>query len=496
MRGSRFRFGSFELDSTANELRKNGLRIHIEDQPSRVLSMLVSRPGDVVTREELKDALWADDTHVDFDRSLTRAVNKVRVAINDSASNPRYVETLPKRGYRFVAPVTRLDEPSETVSPSAPAETAAASPDRTVKPRGPAAAGVEQLAERRNYLRPPALWSVGGIAVVLALGAGTWRTQREALAKTASAELAYQRGMALLQERTLPKVKQGADELRHAVQDNPSHARAWAGLAKSAILLDPIGSDAAIEYARRAVGLDPECGECHGILGLLLFSTKWRWDEAGVHLAKAAALSPQDPRIQISLAQREAALGRITHAVEILDRAAKQFPNNLNIGAVRAQVLYYGRDYDGAIRESDRLSAINLSGGLEWKSNALFQMARNAEAIYALHGFLGSWSSASPETIANRKNSAVTRFVKAGLPGALGDLLKLTEPAPAARVHSHNRARWLMLLGKRELAIKELQVALLSGLGDVIYLKVEPVFDPIRSDPEFLRILNAIGLDR
>ena len=123
-------------------------------------------------------------------------------------------------------------------------------------------------------------------------------------------------------------------------------------------------------------------------------------------------------------------------------------------------------------------------------------MAQNAEAIYALHGFLGSWSSASPEVIANRKNSAVTRFEKAGLAGALGDLLKLTESPPARRVHAHNRARWLMLLGKREQAIKELQVALRSGLGDVIYLKVEPVFDPIRSDPEFLRILNTIGLDR
>ena len=317
MRGPRFRFGSFELDSTSNELRKNGLRIRIEDQPSRILSMLVSRPGDVVTREELKDALWADDTHVDFDRSLTRAVNKVRVAISDSASNPRYVETLPKRGYRFVAPVTRLDEPSETVPPSAAALIVLPPAEKI------GIARVKQLAERPNYWRHSTLWSVSGIAVVLALGAGTWRTQREALAKTASAELAYQRGMALLQERTLSKVKQGADELRRAVKDNPSFAQAWAGLAETAILLDPIGSDAAIEYARRAVGLNPECGECHAILGRLLFSTKWKWDEAGVHLAKAAVLKPHDPQIQISLAEREAAVGRITHSVEILDRAAK-----------------------------------------------------------------------------------------------------------------------------------------------------------------------------
>src|SRR5438093_6998353 len=111
--GSRFRFGGFELDGSSNELRKNGLRIRIEEQPFRILWMLVSRQSDLVTREELKEALWTDDTHVDFDRSLNRAVNKVRLAIGDSASNPRFIETLSRRGYRFVAPVTIIDEPRE-----------------------------------------------------------------------------------------------------------------------------------------------------------------------------------------------------------------------------------------------------------------------------------------------------------------------------------------------------------------------------------------------
>jgi DNA-binding winged helix-turn-helix (wHTH) protein len=105
----RFRFGSFEIDGSARELRRNGLRIRIEEQPFRVLWMLVSRPSDVVTREELKHFLWSDDTHVDFDRSLTRAVNKVRLALGDSASNPRFVETLTRRGYRFIAPVTAIE---------------------------------------------------------------------------------------------------------------------------------------------------------------------------------------------------------------------------------------------------------------------------------------------------------------------------------------------------------------------------------------------------
>src|ERR1700730_11154565 len=99
--GLRFRFGGFELDGSSNELRKNGLRMGIEDQPFRILWILVSRQNDLVTREELKAVLWPDDTHVDFDRSLNRAVNKVRLALGDSASNPRFIETLSRRGYRF-----------------------------------------------------------------------------------------------------------------------------------------------------------------------------------------------------------------------------------------------------------------------------------------------------------------------------------------------------------------------------------------------------------
>jgi tetratricopeptide (TPR) repeat protein len=300
--------------------------------------------------------------------------------------------------------------------------------------------------------------------------------------------------MALLQEGNLPKVRQGADELRQAVQYDPTFALAWAGLADAAILLDPTTGDIAIDYAEKAVRLNPDCGECHAILGRLLFSTKWQWEQAGIHLDKAVALKRDDPDILMARAEWEAALGRTTQALEILDRVGRRFPQKLNTGAVRAQYLYYGRKYESVILESDRLTAMNLSSGLEWKANALFQLGRYAEAVYALHGFLGSWSSASPETIANRRNAAVTRFEQAGLPGVMGDLLRLTASPPAAQVHAHNRARWLMLLGKHEQAVNELQVGLHVGLGDMIFLNVEPVFDPIRSNPEFRKLLKKLRL--
>ncbi len=119
------RFSTFELDLRAGELRKRGVRIKIQEQPFHVLMVLLQRPGEVVTREELRNQNWPPDTFVDFDNSLNTAINKLRDALGDSADNPRFIETLPRRGYRFIAPVTSVDG---TATGSASGVSAAALP--------------------------------------------------------------------------------------------------------------------------------------------------------------------------------------------------------------------------------------------------------------------------------------------------------------------------------------------------------------------------------
>jgi cholera toxin transcriptional activator len=99
------RFGVFEVDLTAGELRKKGARIRLQEQPFQVLAALLQSAGRVVTREDLREKIWPADTFVDFDHSLNTAVNKIRESLGDSASSPRFVETLARRGYRFIAPV-------------------------------------------------------------------------------------------------------------------------------------------------------------------------------------------------------------------------------------------------------------------------------------------------------------------------------------------------------------------------------------------------------
>ena len=166
------RFGVFEVDIRAGELRKKGTKIRLQGQPYLLLITLVKQPGEIVTREELRSALWPQDTFVDFDHGLGTAVNKLREVLGDSAANPRFVETLPRRGYRFIAPVVvdNGSEESPVVSevPPAPAKEEPATGDLFK-------AGDQDQIDTAGAveLRPrwPFYWKVSGLALFL-LAAG------------------------------------------------------------------------------------------------------------------------------------------------------------------------------------------------------------------------------------------------------------------------------------------------------------------------------------
>src|SRR5215471_2801270 len=110
---SNVRFGPFELDLRRGELRKEGRRIRLQEQPFQILRMLVECPGDVVSREEIRKRLWPDETVVEFDQSINAAVRRLRDALRDSADNPRYVKTLARQGYRFIGEVEPADRRNE-----------------------------------------------------------------------------------------------------------------------------------------------------------------------------------------------------------------------------------------------------------------------------------------------------------------------------------------------------------------------------------------------
>jgi TolB-like protein/DNA-binding winged helix-turn-helix (wHTH) protein/Tfp pilus assembly protein PilF len=160
----RRRFGVFEVDLRAGELRKHGLKIRIQEQPFRVLAVLIEHAGEVVTREELQKEVWPADTFVDFDHGLNKAINKIREALSDSSESPRFVETITRRGYRFLAEVKGVDGPARM--PKAAGEEVSAREGKGLKAAG--GAGTRMSLSRGWKLAGAAL-----LVVIVALGGWT-----------------------------------------------------------------------------------------------------------------------------------------------------------------------------------------------------------------------------------------------------------------------------------------------------------------------------------
>jgi Tol biopolymer transport system component/DNA-binding winged helix-turn-helix (wHTH) protein len=162
------RFGVFEADFAAGEVRKAGIKIKLHDQPLQILAMLLARPGEVITREEIKSNLWPGDTFVDFDHGLNNAVNRLRDALGDSADSPRWIETLPKRGYRFIGPSASPD------SANVAAVSEAQHPNGDSKgPTTPVAIGSLKEAVRRKsgrWLFAAASMACAVAAILIAIG--------------------------------------------------------------------------------------------------------------------------------------------------------------------------------------------------------------------------------------------------------------------------------------------------------------------------------------
>jgi eukaryotic-like serine/threonine-protein kinase len=174
---SRIRFGPFELDNTTGELRKTGILVKLQPQPLRVLSLLAERAGQIVSREEIQRTLWNGDTFVDFDRSINFCVNQIRVALKDDAEKPRYIETLPRRGYRFIASVT--ESSVESAAPSGSAIIPNLSRRQANEP-GPDVPHFPELSAvpNRRQMPQPFQWVFIGALLLAMLGIGLFWSAR------------------------------------------------------------------------------------------------------------------------------------------------------------------------------------------------------------------------------------------------------------------------------------------------------------------------------
>jgi DNA-binding winged helix-turn-helix (wHTH) protein/tetratricopeptide (TPR) repeat protein len=178
-----FRFGQFEVDVDHQSLARKGLRIKIQDQPLRTLILLLEHPGEIVTREELRRKLWAEDTHVDFDGSLNVILKKLRAAIDDDSDNPRFIETVPRWGYRFIAPVT-VDMTATEPQISADG-VAAGNPTGPGIPNKPSSDSVAKTAPK---LHPYFYYAFFAVVLLIAVFVGLYARRDLSRARTSSVQ--------------------------------------------------------------------------------------------------------------------------------------------------------------------------------------------------------------------------------------------------------------------------------------------------------------------
>ncbi|MET0553794.1 MAG: winged helix-turn-helix domain-containing protein, partial [Vicinamibacteria bacterium] len=299
------RFSGFELDLDRQELRRAGRRVALPQQPFRALALLATRAGEVVTREELRRALWPEGTHVDFERGINFCLNQVRTALRDPARAAHFVETLPRVGYRFVADVRRAQ---------------AAAPPRALAVPAPAP------APRRPW------WAFAAVLALAGTTSSVARPPSPPRPHDAAAQADYVRGLAFLQQPDAGAWERAAEALTAAVGREPTHADAQAALARVLLGLVDTGrlpSAVAMTRARRAalaaLREDEQLADAWVSLALVRLRFDWDWS-ASDDLDRALALSPDLARAHRAQAALLSARGAHGPPIRAAPRARALYP--------------------------------------------------------------------------------------------------------------------------------------------------------------------------
>ncbi|HKW62637.1 MAG TPA: winged helix-turn-helix domain-containing protein [Candidatus Acidoferrum sp.] len=509
--GGVLRFGVFQVNLAARELRKHGVRVRLPGQPFFILSMLLEKPGEIVTREEMCQRLWASDTFVDFEHSLNSAIKKLRGALGDSPENSRYIETVPRVGYRFIAPIQQVSEPASTANVSVGTDRSAAS------------ANTQQLGKpnSKRLLAIPALvialsgayvsWShfrvhrsqsksasetntgVKGHEPIISAG------QPGSSQKSAEAHDLYLKGMYFWNKRTVAGFQQAIECFQQATSLDPNYALAYAGLADSYTLLTAYSSSSATLYtsqaraaASRAIQLDEGLAEGHTALALIVQNQDWDWQKSEKEYQRAIELNHDYATAHQWYGEHLMWLGRFEEALRESDRARQLDPLSLIIAADACAIQYYSRQYDRAIQQCR--SVLQKDPNFE----------RAGDIVAAAYVEKGMFAQAVSHT------QILRRFYGEGpwywsrlayIYGRAGRLeLSRLELEKVEKLSHHQQVDPVTMLwahlgvGDKEEALADLEKAYSEHFGNLTTLKVEPAFDPLRGDPRFQDLLRRVGL--
>lgn len=462
------RFGTFELDTEARELRRSGLRVRLQPQPFKVLETLASRPGEVVDREELRRLLWGDGTFVAFEPALNFCVSRVRLALGDDARSPRFVETVPRRGYRFLASVQR----SDAVAPK----------EASPRPAGRSRRVAAGLVAACLGIFAATLLQPSGGRIPLAT-AGT---------RDAAALRAYDRARALCGREGW---RESIGLYSEAVRRDPGFAPAFAGMAESYLALAEHGGldpdqalPAAREAALAALGLEDRA-DARRLLGVVRLGYEWDWAAAERELRHALALDPAARATQVAFARYLSARGRHADAVAVMRRAEARAPDDGDVIAEAAACYYRARRFEDAARALRRLPE---ERGLD-AHHRLFlvyrRLGRPAEAIDEAGEVMRRAGVAEPRIAALwrlRPGAAARGYLKGALAVRTRNAEEeLETPDALALLHA--------AVGDREGALLRLDQAAAGRYPSLPTTLMDPDLDFLRQDPRFVELARRVG---
>jgi DNA-binding winged helix-turn-helix (wHTH) protein/Tfp pilus assembly protein PilF len=498
------RFGVFEADLRAGELRRNGVKVRLQDLPFRALALLLARPGVVITREEFRQALWPADVFVDFEQSISSAVMRLRDALRDSADNPIFIETIERRGYRWIGPIHPPEPVAQASStPDLPA------PASQEPPTPPESATPSSSPWRKLIYAPPLLVLLFAVWIFRPGSHNAEARVKSTPPPTRSvhppanreAEDFYLKGRFYWNKRTPESLNQAVDAFTQAIARDPNYSDAYVGLADCYNLLREFSAMPpneaylkAYAAAKKAVELDPQSADAHASLAFVSMWGMWDARDAEKEFRRALELDPNNAKAHHWFATFLYGVGRDEEALAEIDIARKLDPHSSSILADKGELLRGAGHYDQALQILTQLEAAepDFVSPHRYLQFAYFDTRDYPHFIAELKRVALLTHDAAELSEADAAAKGLAAGGEQGLQQAL--LAQRTKLYEQGKLSSYFVAQSEARLGNTREALKYLTICVQSHDEFALNLREDRSFASLHGDPAFEQLIAIVGL--